>query len=101
MFTRLLATVGATMIVAAAAPAAQADSIAYVKDGNVWLSTSDGARQYQVTTAGGYSSVSQDNRGEMVALHGTRLHWLTREGALKADIYTPVSTGPGAQNGAD
>ena len=31
------------------APSAMADSIAYVKDGNVWLSTSDGARQYQVT----------------------------------------------------
>ena len=28
---------------------AHADSISYIKDGNVWLSTSDGARQFQVT----------------------------------------------------
>ena len=45
----LVAGLAAAVALVGAAPAA-ADSIAYVKDGNVWLSTSDGARQYQVTT---------------------------------------------------
>jgi hypothetical protein len=39
-----------------AAETASADSISYVKDGNVWLSTPDGSRQFQVTESGGYSS---------------------------------------------
>ncbi|HST39757.1 MAG TPA: hypothetical protein VLK58_09625 [Conexibacter sp.] len=105
MHSRLKAVVATAIasaaLLAAAAPAAQADSIAYVKDGNIWLSTSDGARQYQVTTAGGYSTVSQDKYGDMIATHGTRLHWLGRDGVVRADFYTPVSTGPGAQSGGD
>ena len=44
------ALAAALIALACGAPAASADSIAYVKDGNVWLSTADGARQYQVTT---------------------------------------------------
>jgi hypothetical protein len=101
MLSRLLAVAGALTLAAAAAPAAHADSIAYVKDGNVWLSTSDGARQFQVTTSGGYSTVSQDDSGAMIASFGTRLHWLGRDGVVRADFYTPVSTGPGAQSGGD
>lgn len=97
----LATAIASAALLAGAAPAAQADSIAYVKDGNVWLSTSDGARQYQVTTAGGYSTVSQDRYGDMIATHGTRLHWLGRDGVVRADFYTPVSTGPGAQSGGD
>ena len=37
-----------------AAPAA-ADSISYLRDGNIWLTTPDGARQTQVTSTGIYS----------------------------------------------
>jgi hypothetical protein len=99
--TAIAVATGAAALVAATAPAANADSIAYVKDGNVWLSTPDGGRQYQVTESGGYSTVSQDDDGDMIATHGTRLHWLGRDGAVNADFYTPVSTGPGAQNGSD
>src|SRR4051794_13989064 len=57
--TLKLAAAAALAVLAAGAPAAYADSIAYVKDGNVWLSTPDGARRFQVTTRGGYSDVSQ------------------------------------------
>jgi hypothetical protein len=46
----LLAIAAAVVALAAGAPSAFADSIAYVKDGNVWLSTPDGSRQFQVTT---------------------------------------------------
>jgi hypothetical protein len=84
---------------AAAAPAAaHADSIAYVKDGNVWLSTGDGSRQFQVTTAGGYSDVSQADDGTMIAARGVRLQKLDRFGGVLADFDTPVSdTRPAGQ----
>ena len=81
---------GAALAAALAAPAA-ADSIAYVKDGDVWLSTGDGARQFQVTTTGGYADVSQADDGTMIALHGVRLHRLDRLGNVLADFDTPVS----------
>ena len=74
-----------------AAPAF-ADSVAYVKDGNVWLSTTDGSRQFQVTTDGGYSTVSQADSGRMVALRGDKIRHLERDGTLISEIATPVST---------
>ena len=88
--TRYVAALAATFVLAGAAPAA-ADSIAYVKDGNVWLSTSDASRQYQVTSTGGYSDVTQADDGTMIALNGVRLHRLNREGKVLADFDTPVS----------
>ena len=81
---------GAALAATIAAPAS-ADSIAYVKDGDVWLSTGDGARQFQVTTTGGYADVSQADDGTMIALHGVRLHRLDRLGNVLADFDTPVS----------
>ena len=86
-------------VVAIAAPAAQADSIAYIKDGNVHLATPDGSRSFQVTTAGGYSDVSQADDGTMIALHGIRLHRLDRMGNVLADFDTPVSGTPGNSSG--
>lgn len=88
-----------------AAGAASADSIAYVKGGDVWLSTPDGARQYQVTTDGGYSTVSQADNGRIAALRGDRIVTLNPDGSpLRADgttrfeIRTPHSyTMPGTQ----
>lgn len=90
----MLAALGAALTIAAAAPAtAGADSIAYVKGGDVWLSTPDGARQLQVTRGGGYAHVSQADDGTMVALKGERLHTLGRDGRLLADLPTFVSDG--------
>jgi WD40-like Beta Propeller Repeat len=88
---KLLAGAAALCALAIAAPAANADSIAYVKDGNVWLSTTDGARQFQVTSDGGYSDVSQADDGTMIALHGNRLRKLDRLGNVQADFATPVT----------
>jgi hypothetical protein len=90
MTTRTIAALAAVASLAFAAPA-MADSIAYIKDGNVWLSTSDGARQYQVTSNGGYSDVTQADDGTMIALTGVRLHKLDRRGNVVADFDTPVS----------
>src|SRR3954453_21645381 len=91
MDTKLkIAALAAAASLAFAAPA-MADSIAYIKDGNVWLSTPDGARQYQVTSNGGYRDVKQAGGGTMVALTGVRLHKLSRDGKVLADFDTPVS----------
>jgi hypothetical protein len=90
---RIAGAAAATLAaLAVAAPAAQADSIAYIKDGNVFLSTTDGARFYQVTFDGGYSTVSQADSGRMVALRGDKLRHLERDGRVIAEIATPVST---------
>jgi hypothetical protein len=91
MKTLKAAFLAAALILLAGVPAASADSIAYVKDGNVWLSTPDGARRFQVTTSGGYSDVSQADDGTMIALSGVRLHRLDRQGHVLADFDTPVS----------
>jgi hypothetical protein len=88
---RLVAGAAALCVLAIAAPAASADSIAYVKDGNVFLTTSDGARQFQVTFDGGYADVSQADDGTMIALHGINLRKLDRQGNVLADFQTPVS----------
>jgi len=88
---RLLAVCGALVALAVAAPAASADSIAYIKDGDVWLSTGDGSRQYRVTDTGRYADVSQADDGTMIALTGVRLHRLDRRGRVLADFDTPVS----------
>jgi hypothetical protein len=96
MIRSLLAGLATAVIVLACASSASADSIAYIKDGNVWLTTPDGSRQYQVTTTGGYSDVTQSDDGTIVALNGVRLHRLARDGAVQADFATPVSsTSPG------
>jgi hypothetical protein len=81
----------ATAIACAALPTvARADSIVYVKDRNVWLSTSDGSRQYQVTFNGGYTYASQSDSGVIVAANGNRIHRLSRDGKLQANLPTVV-----------
>ena len=89
---KLLAALAALTLIPAT-PAA-ADSIAYVKGGNVFLTTPDGARTVQVTSSGIYSSVSQADDGTMIALApGERLHKLSRDGTVLADFLTPISDG--------
>ena len=80
----------AALCLVIAAPAA-ADSISYIKDGNTWLSTPDGSRQYQVTQSGGYSYASQADDGTLIGLFGRRLHKLAQDGTILADFTTPVS----------
>ena len=91
-----LVKIGAVAVVlalAAAAPAA-ADSIAYIKDGDVWLAAPDGGHQQRITRTGNYSYVSQADTGEMIALApGERLHKLSRTGKVLADFGTVVSDG--------
>jgi hypothetical protein len=88
-----LASIAALLTLVIAAPAS-ADSIAFIKGGDVWLATPDGSRQVQVTRTGTYSYVSQADDGTMIALApGERLHKLSRTGAVLADFTTYVSDG--------
>ncbi len=73
-------------VLAVAGPAA-ADSIVYVSQGNVWLTSPDGARQYQVTFDGGWDSPSQADDGTIVAAKGQLLVRMDRSGRV---IGTPV-----------
>ncbi len=89
----LLAAAATTALAVFCAPAA-ADSISYVKDGDVWLTSPDGARQVQVTRDGGYTFASQADDGTLLGLHGQRLRRLDRTGRILADFSTPVSDVP-------
>ena len=64
------------------AAAASASSIVYIKQGNVWLSSPDGSIERQVTVDGGYSSPSQADDGNIVALHNGVFVHLDRHGNL-------------------
>ena len=76
----LTALVAAAAAVVALAATASADSIVYVKDGNVWLTSPDAAKQYQVTFDGGYSSPSQADDGTIVALRARQFVRMDRSG---------------------
>src|SRR4051794_39626584 len=71
---------GCAAIALAIAAPAHADSIVYVKDGNVWLTSPDGAKQYQVTADGGYDSPSQADDGTIVALRAKQFIRMDRSG---------------------
>src|SRR4051794_10718753 len=97
--TRALAC-AVTLAALALAPAcAEASSLVYIKDGNVWLAAPDGSRQTRLTTGGGYESPSQANDGTVVAVRRTvegtheprRLHRMNRAGTL---LNPPVETVP-------
>ena len=75
----------AVLAALAAAPAAHADSIVYIKRGDVWLAKPDGSKQRPLTRNGtprnAYRSPSQADDGTIVALKGQRtLHVLNRRG---------------------
>jgi WD40 repeat protein len=94
MTRRLLIFAAAAALSLAAASPAAADSISYIKDGNIWLTTPDKSRQFQVTTTGIYEYASQADDGTFIALTGERLHKLSRDGTVLADFATPVTDGP-------
>lgn len=59
------------LVIAALAPAAaSASSIVYIKDGNVWLTSPDGAQNRQVTTGGNWHSPTQADDGTIAAVQG-------------------------------
>jgi hypothetical protein len=79
----------------ALAATAGADSIVYVKDGNVWLTSPDAAKQYQVTFDGGYSSPSQADDGTIVALRAKQFVRMNRSGAQLNAPFAGIGTSGG------
>ena len=97
MRPRILLPLAATVALACAGTAS-ADSLVYIKDGNVWLSSPDAAKQYPVTFDGGYSSPSQSDNGTIAALRGGQMVRMNRSGKqLNAPIDGMGS--PAANNG--
>ena len=74
-----------------APPAAQADSISFLRGGDIWVAATDGTNQTQVTRSGAYSYQSRADDGSFIALEGRQLHRLSATGVLLAEFNTPVS----------
>jgi hypothetical protein len=74
------------LCLAVAAPAS-ASSIAFVRDGDVYLVTPDGAREHRVTSGGSYLAVTQSDDGTLFAYRSGALDRLDPNGrALAAPI---------------
>ena len=93
-----LAAASIVAVAAAAAGAAAADSMVYVKDGNVWLANADGSSPYQVTldgtAANPYESSSEADDGTIVAIRQVpgerrRIYRMTQSGGL---LNPPIDT---------
>ena len=78
---------------------ARADSLVYIKDGNVWLANPDGSGQYQVTldgtTSTPYRSPSQADDGTIVALRSGRLFRMKQNGSLLNEPIATAAPGSG------
>jgi hypothetical protein len=83
-----IALVASCLLILASASSSLADSIVYLKDGDVWLTSPDGDKQYRVTTGGGWDSPSQADDGTIVAARGTQLVRMDRSGRV---LGTPVA----------
>ena len=78
-----IATIAIALLATAIAAApASADSIVYAKQGNLYLTSADGSKGYQLTFDGGYSSPSQAEDGTIGALRHKQLVRMNRSGQL-------------------
>ncbi len=78
--------------VAALLPAAaQADSITYLKAGDVWAAEPDGSGARQLTKGGGHVAQSQADDGTVAAAKGDRIVVLDRAGTVLRAIDPPAA----------
>jgi Tol biopolymer transport system component len=91
---RILMAALAILLVPAAA--ASADSIVYVKDGNVWVAAPDGSSQRQLTRDGTadhpYRSPSQADDGTVAASYLDGIRLISRAGKLVRELDPPPLT---------
>src|SRR4051812_2457352 len=88
MFQRLILAAGAALLFAPAV--ANADSIVYIDQGNVWSASPDGARKVQLTTGGQWHSPTQADDGTIAAVQGTGpITVMARDGRPLHTIATP------------
>jgi hypothetical protein len=80
----------AGLLLLAAPAAAQADSIVYIDQGNVWSAHPDGRGKVQLTTGGGWHSPTQADTGTVAAVQGTGpIVVMARDGRPLRTIQTP------------
>jgi hypothetical protein len=93
VFRTLLAAAAIALVPAAAA---NADSIVYVKDANVWAASPDGSNQRQITRDGTadhpYRSPSQADDGTIAASYLDSIRVLRHNGALLRELDPPPLT---------
>jgi hypothetical protein len=92
---RGLVAAGCAAAALALSPAvASADSIVYVKGGNVWLAAGDGGSQYQVTTDGTaehpYRSPSQADDGTIAVGYGDEILRMRQNGQVLNRLDPPT-----------
>ncbi len=94
MLLRTLLVAAALVLVPAAA--AQADSIVFVKDSNVWVASPDGSNQRQLTRDGTadfpYRSPSQADDGTVAAAHVDSVKLIRRDGRTIRELDPPALT---------
>jgi WD40-like Beta Propeller Repeat len=90
------ALAGASLALLIAAAPAAADSIAYIKNDNIWLANGDGSGQVQITHDGTavlpYRSPSQADDGRIAAAHGSEIVLLAQTGQTLAAFPPPTAT---------
>ena len=90
MLRRFLLATGAALLLAPAA--ANADSIVYIDQGNVWSASPDGARKVQLTSGGQWHSPTQADDGTIAAVQGTGpITVMARNGQVLHTITTPTT----------
>jgi hypothetical protein len=92
----LRALLAAAVVLGLLPAAASASSIAYIKEGNVWLISPDGARDKQVTTDATatttYTSPSQADDGTILAKRGTVFVRLRPDGTRIGDPVPAIGS---------
>jgi hypothetical protein len=85
------AAAAAALSLRGAAASAQADSISFLRGGDIWVAAPDGSKQTQLTHDGGYGYQSRADDGSFIAVHGRMLRRLSPTGVVTAEFSTPVS----------
>ncbi len=97
----ITAALAAGVCLAAPVASAEADSIAYIKDHNVWVANPDGTGQHRVTSDGTadwtYRSPSQADDGTIVAAQGTDIVRLRQNGTVLSKFDPPDTTDSAGQ----
>jgi WD40-like Beta Propeller Repeat len=77
---KLIAGAVTAAAVLAAAPAASADSIAFLRNGDAYLATTDGSREVRLTTGRTFNGITQSDDGRVFAVEKGVLYGYDRTG---------------------
>lgn len=86
----LPALIGAALLLTLLPTLASADSLVFVKGGDVWMSEPDGSRETRLTRDGTFRYASQSEDGSIAASRGSKVVRLSRTGEILASHPTAV-----------